>query len=128
MVTDSVSPALVSAEARPAAAISAAAPIQIVFMIVPLPGGYRTAPRPRAPGITLRQVFGETQRELGSWGRLLTCAAVGYRRCPVQSWGVPSGSGRLTIGRSLASCTTSESRPHSPSSAKIGRAHVWTPV
>src|ERR1019366_5190278 len=74
--------------------------------------------RRRAPVITLRQVFGETQRELGSWGRLLTCAAVGYRRCPVQSRGVPSGSGRLTIGRSLASCPTSESRPHSPSSAK----------
>src|ERR1039458_4444637 len=40
------------------------------------------------------------------WGRLAACAAVGYRRCPVQTRGVPSGSGRLPIGRSLPSCPT----------------------
>jgi len=38
--------------------------------------------------------------------RLAACAAVGYRRCPVQVRWVPSGSGRLTIGRSLPSCPT----------------------
>src|ERR1017187_7335087 len=41
------------------------------------------------------------------WGRLATCAAVGYRRRPAANAGVRSGSGRLTTGRSLPSCPTS---------------------
>src|ERR1019366_7584990 len=44
------------------------------------------------------------------WGRLLTCAAVGYRRRSAANAGVPSGSGRLTIGRSLASRPTRSQR------------------
>jgi hypothetical protein len=43
------------------------------------------------------------------WGRLAACAAVVYRRSPVQTRGVPSGSGRLPIGRSLPSCPTTVS-------------------
>src|SRR5450759_3310316 len=43
---------------------------------------------------------------LPMWGRLATCAAVDYRRRSDASAGVPSGSGRLTIGRSLPSCPT----------------------
>src|ERR1035438_4185184 len=51
---------------------------------------------------------------MSSWGRLSTCAAVGYRRCPVPARGIPSGSGRLTIGRSLPNCPTTESHPPFP--------------
>src|SRR5450759_2527383 len=40
------------------------------------------------------------------WGRLATCAAVDYRRRSDANAGVPSGSGRLTIGRSLPSGPT----------------------
>src|ERR1035441_421964 len=40
------------------------------------------------------------------WGSLAACAAVGYCRRPLPARRAPSGSGRLTIGRSLPSCPT----------------------
>jgi hypothetical protein len=39
-------------------------------------------------------------RPAAMWGRLAACAAVDYRRFPVSTRGIPSGSGRLPIGRS----------------------------
>src|ERR1035441_10044560 len=50
------------------------------------------------------------------WGRLSTCAAVGYRRGPVADAEV----GRLTIGRSLPSCPT---RAHHLSSQHLFVQH-----
>src|ERR1019366_5963011 len=49
---------------------------------------------------------GKASRWPSMWGRLTTCAAVDYRRRSAADAGVPSGSGRLTIGRSLPSCPT----------------------
>src|ERR1019366_8652908 len=57
------------------------------------PAGGKRMPRREGPGP-------------GMWGRLITCAAVDYRRRPPANAGVPSGSGRLTIGCSLTSCPT----------------------
>src|ERR1017187_7308121 len=51
----------------------------------------------------------------GMWGRLaawmVSCAPVGYRRFPASTRGVPSGSGRLPIGRRLTICPTT-APPH----------------
>src|ERR1035437_9491928 len=56
------------------------------------------------------------------WGRLATCAAVGYRRRSAANAGVTSGSGRLPIGRRLTTCPTRSTQdlfPHRDVAQKI---------
>src|ERR1035438_647352 len=70
---------------------------------VPASASARQHPRTKRAALCFQRVDEVTYYVTGS------CAAVVYRRSPVQTRGVPSGSGRLPIGRSLPSCPTTVS-------------------